>query len=86
MTLTFAESDPDFSGMLEIAPRLYVSYLLHKSYVAMDEQGTEAAAPTAIEVVVGEEPFVPMTMCVDRPILFLIRDSHRATILFSGSR
>jgi serpin B len=58
--------------------------VLHKAYVAVDEAGTEAAAATAVEVEVGEEASVPEVMRVDRPFLFLIRDTEQGTILFLG--
>jgi serpin B len=84
MTLAFSESEADFSGMVEIPPRLYISHVLHKAYVAVDEQGTKAAAATAVSAEVGEENSVPEVMRVDRPFLFLIRDTEQGTILFLG--
>ena len=84
MPLAFSESAADFSGIAEIPPLLYISHVLHKAYVAVDELGTEAAAATEVEVVVGSEEVMPETMRVDRPFLFLIRDTEQGTILFLG--
>jgi serpin B len=84
MTLAFSENEADFSGMVAMPPRLYISRVLHKAYVAVDELGTEAAAATVIEVEVGEEKSEPEIMRVDRPFLFLIRDTEYGTILFLG--
>ncbi len=84
MPLAFSASEADFSGITEIPPTLYISHVLHKAYVAVDELGTEAAAATAVEVAVGSEDVMPETMRVDRPFLFLIRDTEQGTILFLG--
>lgn len=84
MSLAFSESEADFSGMAEIPPRLYISHVLHKAYLEVNETGTMAAAATAIEVEVGEENFLPDVMRVDRPFIFLIRDTEQGAILFLG--
>jgi serpin B len=51
--------------------------------VAVDEEGTEAAAATAITVGSGA-PQEPVVMTVDRSFIYLIRDSQANTILFLG--
>lgn len=84
MPLAFSESEADFSGIAETPLPLYISHVLHKAYVVVDEAGTEAAAATAVEVEVGEEATVPEVMRVDRPFLFLIRDTEQGAILFMG--
>lgn len=84
MPLVFSESEADFSGMVEILPNLCLSHILHKAYLEVDKTGTKAAAATAIEVVVGEENSLPEVMLVDRPFIFLIRDTGQGTILFLG--
>lgn len=86
MPLAFSPSEADFSGMAEIPPglRLYISRVLHKADVAVDELGTEAAGATEIEMLVTGEPSVPEVMRVDRPFLFLIRDAEQGAILFMG--
>jgi serpin B len=84
MPLAFSESEADFSGMIEIQPRLYISLILHQAYITVNELGTEAAAATVIEVEVGEENSLPEIMRVDRPFIFLIRDTEQGTILFLG--
>jgi serpin B len=62
---------------------LYISSVRHKTYVRVDEAGTEAAAVTIVEV---GETSVPDTfyMRVDRPFLFAIREHHSGTVLFIG--
>ncbi|HUU83864.1 MAG TPA: serpin family protein [Phycisphaerae bacterium] len=80
-----AFTDADFSGINGVGG-LFISLVVHKAFVAVDEEGTEAAAATA--VVVGEsaapEPEDPVELDIDRPFVFLIRDIQTGTILFLG--
>ncbi|MCJ7811730.1 serpin family protein [bacterium] len=64
---------------------LYISRVLHKSYVQVDEEGTEAAAVTAVEISLTSigEP-AGFIMRIDRPFLFVIREHHSQTVLFMG--
>jgi len=73
----------DFSGMTG-NPELFISEVVHKAFVAVDEAGTEAAAATAVimEYSAVPEPFVEVT--IDRPFIFLIRDIETGAILFVG--
>jgi serpin B len=72
----------DFSGMSTTSD-LYVTGVFHQAFVAVDEQGTEAAAATA--VVIGEESApMPLTLHVDRPFLFAVRDRPTGAVLFLG--
>jgi serpin B len=84
MSLAFSPSEGDFAGMVKIPPRLCISQVVHKAYVAVDEQGTQAAAGTAVEAIVGSEESTAEVMRADRPFLFLIRDTELGTILFLG--
>ena len=73
----------DFSGMTG-SKDLWISRIVHKAFVSVDEEGTEAAAATAVvvnESGPGKEP-IPVT--VDRPFIFLIRDTGTGTVLFLG--
>ena len=84
MPIAFSPDEADFSGMTG-NPELFISDVVHKAFVAVDEAGTEAAAATA--VIVGttsmpEEPRVEVTL--DRPFIFLIRDIETGAILFVG--
>ncbi len=73
----------DFSGMIDADDRhLYISEAFHKTFIAVDEKGTEAAAATA--VVVSETSIVQNQLKADRPFLFLIRDRATGAILFFG--
>lgn len=77
----------DFSGMDGKAHWLFISAVLHKAYIDVNEKGTEAAAATAVVMTLAAarppaEP--PRQFRADHPFLFLIRDSSTGTILFAG--
>jgi serpin B len=72
-------SAADFSGM-DGMRNLFIDDVVHKAYVSVDEEGTEAAGATGVVMRLS----VPRTVRVDRPFLFLIRDIETGTILFLG--
>ncbi|ELY60151.1 serine protease inhibitor family protein [Natronococcus amylolyticus DSM 10524] len=82
--------DPDranFDGMVpleEIDGNLFVGDVRHEAFVAVDEEGTEAAAATGVEMEADSAPAVDFRMVVDRPFLFLIRDRETDATLFLG--
>ncbi|MEA3375385.1 MAG: serpin family protein [Chloroflexota bacterium] len=75
--------DADFSGMTG-ARDLFISEVVHKAFVSVDEAGTEAAAATAVVMVESAMPEEPVEMTVDQPFVFLIRDIETGAILFVG--
>jgi serpin B len=86
LTDAFSPSLADFSGM-NGARDLYISRILHKTFVSVDEQGTEAAAASAVmmeAMAPPGKPVEPFQFKVDRPFFFLIRDNPTGTILFVG--
>ena len=75
----------DFSG-ITAQERLFISAVVHQAYIDVDEQGTEAAAATAIgmrPMAMRQEPD-PIRMVVDRPFLFAIIDTATGLPLFLG--
>ena len=74
----------DFSEMA-VGP-LFVSEVKQKSFVEVNEEGTEAAAVTTVGVAraIAMEPPKPFEMIVDRPFLFVIADDSTKSILFMG--
>ncbi len=84
MGIAFDDEAADFSGMHPIPPRLYISEVKHKTFVAVNEEGTEAAAATSVEIAVTAMPESFM-MIADRPFFFAISDDMTGTILFMGS-
>jgi len=71
----------DFSGM-DGHGGLAISEVYHKAFVAVDEEGTEAAAATAVAL--DESASLPVTIDFDRPFLFAIYDNPTGQILFFG--
>lgn len=90
MPLAFDRMRADFSGMSRPADsrdELFLSRVLHKTFVAVDEEGTEAAAVTAgVMAARGSAPRreEPFRFVADRPFLFAIEDIETGTILFLG--
>ena len=83
MPVAFTDN-ADFSGMTG-KRELFISDVLHKAFVSVDETGTEAAAATAVIVGVTSAPVEPpVEFNVDRPFIFLIRDIPTGEILFVG--
>ncbi|MGC9453753.1 MAG: serpin family protein [Phycisphaerae bacterium] len=74
----------DFSGMTT-AEKLFISAVIHKAFVAVDEKGTEAAAATAVVMARAAAPTEePKVFRADRPFMFLIRHRSSGAVLFMG--
>uniref|UniRef100_A0A8C8AL05 Serpin B10 n=1 Tax=Otus sunia TaxID=257818 RepID=A0A8C8AL05_9STRI len=71
----------DFTGM-SVKKDLYISKVVHKAFVEINEEGTEAAAATAVLTLRSKVP--TMTFKADHPFLFFIRHNKSQTILFFG--
>lgn len=84
MAIAFDESAADFSGMHPVPPSLYISEVKHKTFIEVNEEGTEAAAVTSVEVGMTAMPET-FSMIIDRPFFFAIADDMTGTILFMGS-
>jgi len=83
MELAFVEDQADLSGITGQPGEVWVDEVYHKAFVALDEQGTEAAASTAV-VAIGDAAHPPATFIADRPFLFMIYDDPTGQILFIG--
>lgn len=84
MTEAFG-SDADFSGMAGSRGDLYISDVVHKAFVEVDETGTEAAAATGAVMTLTSMPVDPVPVFrADRPFSFFIRENRTGTILFMG--
>ena len=85
MAAAFDPAKANFGGISK--EKLYISRVKHKTYVDVNEEGTEAAAVTATEMkltsVISEEKSFKMT--VDRPFFFAIVDTKDNSVLFMGS-
>ncbi len=75
----------DFSRLFEEGLDLYISRVLHQSFIEVDEEGTEAAAATVVEVgVTSVGPGTPKVLNIDRSFAFFIREKNSNAILFAG--
>jgi serpin B len=85
MSLAFDQDRADFSGM-STEEKVSLSAVLHKAFVDVNEEGTEAAAATAVVVGVRAviAPVEPAVFRADHPFLFLIVDNRSKSILFLG--
>jgi serine protease inhibitor len=87
MAIAFDRNRANFERMCPSPPRLYIDQVKHKTFVEINEEGTEAAAVTSVEMkaTAMPPPEKHFTMVVDRPFFFAIRDNDTGTILFVGS-
>jgi serpin B len=82
MSIAFDPGRADFTK-INSAGNLYISNVKHKTFVKVNEEGTEAAAVTSVEISltsIGND----ITMRINRPFVFAIRENHSGTILFIG--
>lgn len=84
MSIAFDPSGADFTNLYEGPVNAYISEVMHKSFVEVNEEGTEAAAATSVTVGVTSVEPAGFWMRVDRPFIFAIRENRSQTILFMG--
>ena len=87
MRLPFDPNRADFSGITGrplSEERLVISQIVHRAVIDVQEEGTEAAAATAVEMSRTSAPASPEPFRVDRPFLFYIVDYASRAILFQG--
>jgi len=87
MPLAFTRGKADFSLMAAASNEIYISSVFQKSFIDVNEKGTEAASATS--VLMGgkglyHRPPEPFYMVVDRPFLFILRDDRTGATLFMG--
>jgi serine protease inhibitor len=86
MGIAFDQNRADFAG-INPDKQLFISRVLHKTFIEVNEEGTEAAAVTAVEIsLTSADPDLPTAIffVVDKPFLFAIRENSSGTILFMG--
>ncbi len=91
MSEAFDRSKADFSGMVNLPPdqNAYISQVRHRTYIDVNEKGSEAAAVTSVTIGatsgVARNPNAErFKMIVDRPFLCFLRDGQSGTLLFAG--
>ncbi|XP_076340160.1 iripin-8-like [Tachypleus tridentatus] len=80
MITAFTATEADFSKITGTRD-LFMEELVHKAVIQVDEEGTEAAANTAVNIISKRKP---LEFLVDRPFLFFIRNNRRGVLLFLG--
>ena len=83
----FSSADADFSGITG-EPNLYIKYVFHKAFIEVNEEGTEAAAATAVIMDLKAVPNNGNERIVfdcDHPFLYIIQENETGTILFMGT-
>jgi serpin B len=83
MSRVFTPGEADLSGMSS-EQELFVSAVIHKAFVDVNEEGTEAAAATGVEVKSAAAIEGPAVFRADHPFVFVIRDNRTSSILFLG--
>jgi len=79
----FVPDIADFQGMGWPKAKIWISQIRHKAFVEVNEEGTEAAAATAVELKIRSAPRHPVFRA-DHPFLFLIQDNQSGSVLFMG--
>lgn len=83
MTDAFTPGMADFSGIDNGYGGLYISHVIHKAFISVDEAGTEAAAATAVLFCFSAQ-LPPLELHINRPFIYFIRDTKTGAILFVG--
>lgn len=84
MGVAFDEKRADFGDMAKDI-RIWIDKIRHKTYLRVDERGSEAAAATEVVLEKEEPPEETFTMIVNRPFFLAIRDNETGAMLFMGS-
>ena len=84
VTDMFSEFKADFSGITAGSERIYVSHVIHKAFVEVNEKGTEAAAATAVVMMSPAGLMMNPISCVDHSFLFMICHKKSNAILIMG--
>ena len=84
MVDAFSDSKANFAGMDGRPDWLYIGAAIHKAFVDVNEEGTEAAAATGVVIKVTAMPAPPPVFRADHPFIFLIQENRTGSILFMG--
>lgn len=90
MEIAFSPARADFSNMCEVGTGLniYISKVIHKTFLKIDEKGTEAAGATAVGITLtsaAHDPANPFHLVFNRPFFMIIKDNSSGLPLFMGS-
>jgi serine protease inhibitor len=82
MGIAFEPFVADFSNISDQG--LFISYVLHQTFIETNEEGTEAAAATVVGISLTSMPPQPQIININRPFLYFIRETTTGTIVFMG--
>jgi len=82
MGIAFTD-DADFSNITDLYD-LLINEVTHQSFIETNEEGTEAAAATVVEIGLTSMPPAPLVLKLDHPFIYIIRESTTNTIIFMG--
>ncbi|MDJ0595169.1 MAG: serpin family protein [Pleurocapsa sp. MO_226.B13] len=90
MEIVFDRGRANFSNMFAVSPKLSnvrvaINNVKHRTFVEVNEEGTEAAAATSVDIGITSLPLDIFNMVVDRPFFCVVRDNQTETLLFVGS-
>ncbi len=74
----------DLSRLFENPLDLYISRVIHQAVIEVNEEGSEAAAATAVEIRETSMPPEPEIIVINQPFIFMIREKFSGTVLFAG--
>lgn len=80
----FDDNRADFSGIRAAGKGLYIKDVIHKAFIEVNEEGTEAAAATAVVVATKAMPMPNPVFRADRPFLYMILHKPSNNVLFMG--
>jgi len=82
MGIAFSPDNADFSKISDI--QIYITDVLHQTFIETNEEGTEAAAATVVIFGTTSMPLPPPVININRPFLYFIRETTTGTIVFMG--
>lgn len=82
MAVAFIPGSADFSNISDLD--LYINKVLHQAFIETNEEGTEAAAATVVEIGLTMAPAPPMVLKLDHPFMYIIRETSTNSIIFMG--
>lgn len=87
MEIAFDRLRADFGGMRPVSPgnNLYIGDVLHETFLLVNEEGSEAAGATSVEIRVESAQIPEFELVADRPFFVAIQDDETGVLLFAGS-
>jgi serpin B len=84
MGIAFGKNGSADFSRISAGEGLQIDEVKHKTFIEVNESGTEAAAVTSVSIILTSAPVVPAPILIDRPFVFAIREMKTGLILFTG--